>query len=496
MFLRVICNPSRFFGEFIYRSLSLMKKFLRPLALLCLPVLPTSLTHAAFSPAIVAADSRWVIHVDLNLLRETEPGKKLLAAITTSQPGLLHGTVKLDLQKVLATVGTLTAYGSNFSQDPKDIDGTLIVQGTPDLRKIAEGLVAEATVSHPEQIAEIKDLPFEAYSVGGNKNENDGLIVGFPKEPIILVGKSKPHLLRAYEVFKGKAPSLARSSSGLSALMPKDSGAYLIAASVIPSDDMFPKNAPQARVLQMANSGSLALGEDKKLTYAKLQLVASSSEMADKLTKIIQGMTAMLSLAESSDKQLEEFSKSVTVQRHDNTVQLSMAYSSDRLVQMIEGMHEGSMHSPAALPVAEKPVATWTADQKLGSGVRGAEQLVTRTIENVQLSNGTTLFLAAHRSGNDPARIDFVEIVGQQPGATPLHFEAESALKLNGYRVESAPYASGGKVIALNGQTGLIRLPFPGTDGLYTVKVCYLDDPDGSATFTLTTRDPEPVSQD
>lgn len=473
-----------------------MNKIIPPLALLCLPVFPAPLAHAAFSSAIVAADSRWMVHLDFNALRESAPGKKLLAAVNAAQPGMANGTVKLDMQKVLAAVGSLTAFGSNFSQDPKAIDGSMIIQGTPDLRKIAEGLIAEATVSHPENVAELKGLPFEAYSLSGGKSEGDFLIVGFPKEPIILVGKSQPHLERAYAVFQGKAPSLKGASSPLNDLIPKDNDAYLLAASVIPSEDVFTKNAPQARVLQMASSGSIAVGENKTLTYAHLKLVSPSDEMADKLMKIIQGMTAMLSLAETSDKQLEEFTKSVTVERHDKAVHLSLAYSTERIAQMIDTLQEGHHRpSPAAPAVEEKSITSWTADQKLGTGPRGAEMLVTRTIENVKLSTGSTVILSARRGGNDAARIDFVEIVGQQPGATPLHFEAE-ALKFNGYRQDSAPYASGGKLIALNNQGGSARLQFPGVDGVYTVKVCYLDDPDGSATFTLATRDPEPVAHE
>lgn len=467
-------------------------KILRPLALLCLPVLSTPLAHAAFTPAVVAADSRWIIHVDLNTLRETGPGKKLLAAFNNAQPGFANGSVKLDLHKVLATVGTLTAYGSNFSQDPEALDGILVVQGTADLRKIAEGLVAEATVSHPKDIVEIKDLPFEAYSVGSDNNPKTTVIVAFPKEPIILVGKSKAHLRRAYEVFRGKAPSLASGKSTLGELMPKDRNAYLMAVSAIPSEDIFPQNAPQARILQMANSCSLTLGESKNLTYANLQLVAASGEMADKLMKIIQGMTAMLSLAETNDKQLEEFTRSVSVERRERTVQLSASYASDRIVEMIEGVQHGNQKPRAMPPTTEKRISSWSSDQQLGSGTRNAEMLVTREIENVFLSTGTTLTISAQRGGNDTARIDFVEIVGRGAGAAPLHFEAET-LNEDGFHVEAAPYASGGKVLALGRPTGSARLMFPGLDGSYTVKIRYLDDPDGNATLQVATLDPSPA---
>lgn len=469
-----------------------MNKLTRPLALICLPILPVSLFAESFSPALVPAEARWVVHVDFDHLRESAPGKKLLAAVTAAHPAMGDSNIKIDLQKVLATLSTLTAYGSNFSQDPKAIDGTLVVQGSSDLRKIVEGLVAEATVSHPEHITETKELSFEAYTVTGGKDDKGTLIVGFPKEPIILLGKSKPHLEQAYAVFRRKAPSLLTASSTLGALVPKEPGAYILAASVIPSEDVFPKNAPHARVLQMANSGSFALGENAKLTYAHLQLGATSGEMAEKLMKIIQGMTAMLSLAESNDKQLEEFAKSVTVQRQDNNVRLSISYPSERVAEMIAKVTEDRPHRPMAPAPEEKTVATWKGDKKATDTAVEADSLVTRTIENVKLSNGAQVTLAARRETGESARIDYVEIVGQGSPSAPLHFEAES-LRANGFRSENASYASGGKLLALSQRNGTARLQFPGLDGLYTIKVRYLDDPNGTATFTLTTREPEAV---
>ncbi len=463
-----------------------MKTLLRPLALLCLPALPPSLAQAAFSPAVVASDSRWVIHVDFNTLRETEPGKKALADFTEAQSQMTQNKVKLDLQKVLGTLGSVTAYGSNFSQDPHAIDGTLVIEGTPELRTIAEGWAAEASINTPQRVTEIKDMPFDAYSFGGD------MMVAFPKEQVILVSKSKQHLQRAYEVYRGKAPSLKSAPSDLSALIPKDRGAYLMAASLLPSEEVFAKNAPQTRILRLAHSVAIALGETDKKTFLHVDLNAPSNDTAEKLMKIVQGMTAMLSLAETSDKQLEEFARSVTVNRRDNSVRVSLSYSSERIIRMVEsfGVNYQRTSSPAE---KGKTIATWEADQQLAEGQPlGAEMFATQTVENVQLTNGTTLILSVGHKEGDPGRIDYVEITSQQPSAAPLRFEAEF-MRLTGFRVETATYASGGKIALLKSHGGSARLSFPGAPGLYTVSVRYLDDPAGKATFTLVTRDPEPV---
>jgi hypothetical protein len=60
--------------------------------------------------------------------------------------------------------------------------------------------------------------------------------------------------------------------------------------------------------------------------------------------------------------------------------------------------------------------------------------------------------------------------------------------------VEKSPFASGGKDIMLtNHPVGNARFEFPGVDGTYTLKIRYVDENDGKATFTVSILDPEPA---
>jgi hypothetical protein len=108
-------------------------------------LMPFSQALAAFDPATVGADSQWVVYADLNALRASVIGKQLVDFAEKAQADATKGVVGIDFQKLAATVGSMTAYGSNFSKDPKDLDGALIIQGTADLRKIAEAALVQAT---------------------------------------------------------------------------------------------------------------------------------------------------------------------------------------------------------------------------------------------------------------------------------------------------------------------------------------------------------------
>jgi hypothetical protein len=446
-------------------------------ACLALILLPLGHASAAYNPGIVAADARWVVHADFNVLRNSTLGKELVTAIGKAQSEATGGVIGLDVPKLLATVGSVTAYGTNLTPDPNAVDGTLIAQGTADLRKIAESILLQGTLAEPEVFSEVKDLPFPAYAVTDPKAPaatRVQVVVAFPPEPIVLVSKSKAQLLKARDVFRGAAPSLAKGGApALTKLNANAEGAYLFAASIVPAETMFPQNSPQSRILQLASSGSIAFGERGANTFAHAELLASSDANAEKLMKILQGMTAVLSLAESNDKQLAEFLNSTAVTREKETVILHLAYSSERLVQMSHKLRDQVEARPVHRPQiisAGTVVAEWGGD---GVTVPVAESATpeptSRTIENVKLANGGTITLGRAMHGGKHARFTRVEVQPAGGTGSPLVFGPEMMRQERGT---------------------MWKLQFPGVEGTYTLKVTYLPDPEGKAKFAVSVRNP------
>ena len=463
-----------------------MKKLLPTLFTAAVALLPAVTSYATLDPKMVSADARWLVHVDLNQLRESDIGRELLALVAKNHPPKADSPVSLDFQKVLATVGRATAYGANFAHDPALVDGTLVVEGTDDLRKIAEGYIAQTMVSTPEKITELKDLPFEAYSIGGD------LFVGFPQEPIIILSKLKPQLARAHELYRGSGASMAKAaSSPLRDLVPTSRENFLVAASVVPGETMGDDGGPQTRLIKLAQSASLSLGEKDQQTFAAIKLNASSTDTADKLQKIVQGLTAMASLAHSEDKDLEQFMKSVVVDRQDLAVLLKMSYPSQRLAAMVSTMQqkEQQKHQDAPPTTAGKTVAEWRADQDLGSNQPSEKIFAVRAIKKVALVPGAIIRISGKPEAGEHARLDYVEIATAAGNSPALKFEAEY-MKLSHYEVEKVSVASGGKVIKAQGQSGVAELQFPGVAGDYDLSVHYLDENDGKSAFTVRVEEP------
>ena len=510
-----------------------MKTNLLAISLLLLSQTWVGDARADFNPSIAGDGSQWVIYADMNALRASSVGKELVAQAEKAQVESSDIKIHVDLQKLLQTVGTITAYGTHFDKRADQMDGTLVVQGTADMRKIAEGILAEATVSWPTSVTELKTLPFEAYAVSsgeganGPKVEGKRVVIAFPPEPIILVSKAEDQLIRAHEIFLGQSPSLAQAgNSPLKNLVGNSEGAFLFAAAIIPgTSNVFGENSPHARILEMARSGSLAVGENGDRTFAHVRLVSSSAEMATKLGKILEGMTAMMSLAESNDQALNDFLKSAEVFREDNTVTLNLSYSSARLTAMIRSMQEdrsvrvearkqaiaaakkgvmdAQMRQRDAVVASEasgKPVATWPVSSSQDKELPARPGWAWFTLERVHLANGTTVTLTGRRNGGNDAQFDRVEIIPEEGSGAVLTFRPEyKYMRLTGYRMVNKEHEGEGaseKKIAARGPVASAQFDFPGEEGSYKVRVHYLVEPEGKATFTLSVKDTDAASDE
>lgn len=449
-------------------------KFVSRLALCALPLLPAALPAAPYNPAHVSADARWVVHADVEALRASKVGQELIAALEKSQAEQKNNGIGLNVPRLVSAVTTLTAYGTNFESDVAKLDGTLIAQGAPELRKIAESILLQGTLAQADVFSEVTDLPFPAYAISDPKlapDKRTQVIIAFPPEALILVSKSKDSLKRALAVHRGALPALDKTKdSPLTRFTANATGATFFAASAAPADTMFDEKSPQARVLQLTKAGSLALGEKENMLVALAELSASSDRNAEKLHKILEGLTAMLSLAETNDRQLAEFLNATKVTRDSDVVRLKVVYPTDSIANMAKALANPPpprKSQPAAITIGQA-VAEWTGPEVEAE----KDGLAWRTIENVKLANGmlVTLGRSFERAPEVVApQFERVEIVPSGGGA-PLVFSRDAMRPT---------------------RNSMLQFSFPGTEGGYTLKVAYKKGTADKTKFAVSTQDPK-----
>lgn len=469
--------------------------------LLALAAMPAS---ARFDPAVVPAEAQWVLYVDVNTLRTSALGTELMAMVPSIDLDSEQLPLKVNLPKLIESIGSATAYGTNFSEDPEKMDGALVVRGTEDLRKVVQGfLIAGATAEDGKSemdIAEIKDLGVEAYQL------EDEVIVALPPGDAILVGKSRESLTAARALLSNDKGSMAKAkNSVLTPLIPKSAQTYILVASLVPQGhDLVDGDGPEARILKMAKAASVAIGEDGAMTTARIQIDATDSDMADKLIKILQGAVAMLSFAETDDAALAAFLRSVTVERTGTGAMLNLAYPTERLVQMLKTLREeqAAAHTHVSerrnsrgpekpAPVQGRVVAEWKADKDLASDRPAAENIVTQTAENVALAPGQTIWLNSNRHNGENGRFDYIDIAPTGKPAAATRYEAEN-MRLRDAEIEEVEFASNGELTILTEGSGSARFVFQGAAGTYTLTAAYVDEKDGQGAFSISISDPKP----
>ena len=468
---------------------------LLPLASLALLATLSPAARAELNPAHVPADAKWVVYADLGALRQTALGEQLIARIPVAENLPENSPIRPDIAKILETVGSITAFGDTLTPNSAEMNGALIIEGKAEMRTIAEALIAQFSVSHPEVCVELTGLGIEAHQIHGE------IVIGLPAEPIVLVSRSADKMLEALELYRGRGASLAKGAHALTGLLPDRDVPYTIhAASIVPSEAIGGgENTPQARVLQMTQAAAVSLGEAEGNLVARATLESKDDALADKLVRILNGLTAMLSLAESSNADLTAFISSVQVKRVDRTVSLRMSYPTARLVTMFEeqmaqmAQHQSpSEDAPAAPEAPAQPkqrdvqgeaFPTWMADAKLGSdGVSGGN-FALYTSDPVDLTVGDRITITSERDQGEHARVDFIELL-PVGGGDGVRYEAEF-MRLSNYSIERSEFASENELIKVGDGLGTAQLRFNGTPGSYRVRVSYVDETDGNATFNL-----------
>jgi hypothetical protein len=326
--------------------MSTMKKLLCCLSLAVACLAGPLPAHATPNPSHVSADAVWAFQADFNAMRETALGKEFIKFLR-SQKFSTNNFLALNTDKVLGAIGSITAY------DEKDGSGGFLLHGSDELRKIVEAIFVNATLQKETTTdtfvvtySEIQGAPFPTYSVRikpkpGIKSDLPPdlpeSVFAFPPEPVILVGESQAQITLLREVLLGSKPSLAQTPDAALAQSMREAGdAYLYFGTTSLPSEKTAGNAPQSRILRLSKSASLAIGESGPQTFARAHLLADSEATAAKLLKVVEGLTAMLSLAESKDADINAFLNSVKVHKSNQTVTTEISYPSARILNMFQ----------------------------------------------------------------------------------------------------------------------------------------------------------------
>jgi len=307
-----------------------MKHFARILAAL----LP--LAASAFAGPLqrqeVAADAKWLLHLDVDQLRSTPEGDSLVTEIANrvlDEPrAILKREADFDLDFTKAS--SITAYGDYGS------NSVLFVKTQLDIEKLVDAALV--------QMAKFKNIP--AWPVDKSVRDGaltytfpDGVSLWIRADKSILFSKSASATERANDVLAGRAANLT-SSSAFSDFPDGQKTFFFFGAAE--GFNAYPDlnngavtNNPKAKILKLTESGRVIMGQEGEQVFVNCSLKAKNSEVVTQMQQVVQGMIALASLTAPDNDDVQVLTDSAKVSAAGNIVSLNLNFPADKALLIL-----------------------------------------------------------------------------------------------------------------------------------------------------------------
>ena len=301
-------------------------------SLICLLIIPITFSESGralpLQKSMVPEDAKWMVHLDVDALRESKLGDMLLNKMLAAHLEQMKAQFKVDGQLILKKLHSLTAFGNDFKGGPQ-ADGVLVLSGEEETQKIVEGFLAAQNLQDAKgAIQKLQEEPFVLYSI------NNEIFVSPRLSGHIVVSKSRKQIEEVRDVLAGKAKAGKGEAFSGYAKVP-NSFFFLAVAEGFNDNAALPA---QAKILKMAEGARIALGEKADLVFLNLALKAKDPDVIQQIRQVVEGMTALVALGQSENKELLELVQATKVSSTDKTVTVNIEYPLSKVFGHLEGM--------------------------------------------------------------------------------------------------------------------------------------------------------------
>jgi hypothetical protein len=275
---------------------------------------------------LVPANARWVLHLDAEAFRKSRIGAMIVEDKAESKLRQVEQDAKIDLDFSFNKITAITAFGPTVG-DQKD--GVMLVQTKADVRGDLEKLIGfkEQNGGNEPQVSRITANGVEIYKIGEELN----LMQARPGS--WLLGKSRESVQAAREVAIGKEAALKNApfasypamTNGFFFLAFADTGT---AGSKLPA---------QAQILQKAEGGRLAIGEQADKLLINVALRVKDAKTISEMQQLAQGLVAFVKLAQADNKDLMALVSGANVTTNESFVGVDLSFPLDRAMKKARG---------------------------------------------------------------------------------------------------------------------------------------------------------------
>jgi hypothetical protein len=272
----------------------------------------------------VAADAKWLVHVDVDAVRAcavVQKGwEKCMAMDKNAEKHLdmLRDQIGMDLRTDLHG---LTFYGKEVGQHT----GVLIVHAKADQHKLLE--MAKMA---PEYKA-IKSGPLEIHTWTHKHGTMTVTVAGAFLTPDVMVFASCPEELKAaLAVLAGKAHGVGPDSALAGKVLP---GSTVVARATGIAQAKLPCKSPLATQIESAR---IAMGENNGESFFRAKANMTNTEVVGQIKTIIDGGIAMAKLHAGNDELGKKLIKGLKVAAEGKTLNIAWSASAGDVWAMME----------------------------------------------------------------------------------------------------------------------------------------------------------------
>ncbi|HEX2971526.1 MAG TPA: hypothetical protein VHP11_04300 [Tepidisphaeraceae bacterium] len=304
------------------------------LGLLALTLLASQAQAAAFNPKQVPADAKWVLHVDVDAVKESSAGKLLLKELDKRedfQQGITNFQVWAGV-KLPEDLHDVTLYGKAF-------DGSAVVvliRGTVDPVKITNLLQMVSGYSST------KHGQHEVYAWQDKGKQLYGSLEG---STLVVTRGSQENMAAALDLLDGKGESMKADAAIAS-------GAGVLA--YVAADGLSQLKQAKTPLVSQAEAAWLSLREQAEQLVLNAAVTAKTPQFAEQMRVSLEGIKAMVTLAASNEnadlkaKAAATVLQTLTAKSQDKTLNLECRISLDLIRNLIQ-------NAQAATPAEPKP---------------------------------------------------------------------------------------------------------------------------------------------
>jgi hypothetical protein len=277
----------------------------------------------------VAADAKWVLHLDVEQLMRGKVGTYLVEKVLNPRSAEMKEKLKqeLGLEWDWKRIQAITAYGTGY-RPQEDTTGLLLIRTSLDVKGAIEAAIAKNV---PQlRIEKIENAPLALYRF------NDQGYLGMPGDGLVLVSRHRNAIDRGLEVLGGRAENL----DGAKALQeyPETSfGFFLLAVA-----EGFGQQADlpaSAAIFRQATGARVVLGEDNDKMRLNFDLKSASTDVTQQIQQVAQGLLALAAMNASQNPDLQKLTQSAAVTSAGKCVTLAVAVPVADVIARISENH-------------------------------------------------------------------------------------------------------------------------------------------------------------